>query len=863
MAFSTWDNPDDPLYARPRLFVNRQSEASALSAAILQHRSRVDADLIDPYHLRNVLTYYGEGGVGKSELSSRLSDWLRTGANSLAAEHWGDPPNTAVDAIIRWDVNDSHGNLGIVDSLVSLRVQLGSIKESWPAFDLAFSEFYRIMRPGVDLSLHTPNQSGTTLSEVVDSLASDAMGLSGFIFAGTVGTASLSLARRVISGALNASKARRIISSYPQVENIVRQCEELPGTSETVASVGAQIAFLLTEEIHRQPPRERPTVVVFIDHVERLQTTGRNHVGEAALNRLVARLPYFLFVVTGRNSLRWHDTDATHLPVRGSKAWPLLSTTQVPVDEPHQHRVGNLSLSDTHRYLTYAFERHDILIEPGLIDGIAQDTDGWPLHLDTIVTLATERSEPGRILQASDLAGPLPQLVERLLSDLPSDERVAFQAACLMPYFDFELISAIGQVSVGAVERLSARSIVRRNVGSTYPYRVHDTLRQLVKDAGSNTPGGWGPLDWRRAAVRALAEAHVRFETAMSVHDDLGSLRSLALGLNVAAAHGVDADWFVPALRNSPSMKLLNLWLPSETPLASTPSIASILEFLRLRSRNSEDVTSELDELSKTQLPIASTAALWRLYDLRGLGRFDQALKQAEHLVDKFPDRTGLYKYQHAVTLRLMRRFEDALELADDLTEDQNRRLREALDRRHGHARGSEGLLGLANRQASRRFQVELLATWLAVRHREQGVDLQTAIQIHNQAELIDHRFAMRETTAVLGQMHLFQPEQFSSKLHELRDLSDGRPEHVCRIAHLIALQALASNDERLARRAHSLAKAVKFRNAAFIPLEFLLDELGYPLTEQTTQWLEDPAAVKDRWIQFMRDIVDRARGLH
>jgi hypothetical protein len=126
-----WDvlDPDEPS-AGLSMFVDRASELDSLRRALLTHRARMDAGLIDTTELRNVLVFYGEGGAGKSELSRQLQDWA---TGRAGPDHWGPPPARPADVAVRWDFNDSFGVVDPHPLLVALRYQLGSFRSSWPA----------------------------------------------------------------------------------------------------------------------------------------------------------------------------------------------------------------------------------------------------------------------------------------------------------------------------------------------------------------------------------------------------------------------------------------------------------------------------------------------------------------------------------------------------------------------------------------------------------------------------------------------------------------------------------------------------------------------------------------------------------
>lgn len=857
---SDWEDRDASSQGAPGIFVDRVGESQALDAALREHRARIEANTISTREFRNVLTFYGDGGVGKTELSRRLEHWLR-GDQGTTYVDWGPSPATTVDAIVRWDANDSRGALDVVELLAGMRSQLGAIQRTWAAFDLAFADFYRVMKPGQDFRLRTPGHVETTMSEVVGGLVSDAVSVTDLAVSGGVGAGVFGVSRRLVAGAYARSKARRVMGEYPQLAEVIEACEVLPGSPRDVAAVAARACFLISEEVHRMAAADRPTVVVFVDHMERLQVPGRTHGGEWSLNKLVARLPYFLFVITGRNSLRWHESSATHLDERGRSAWPLLGLEPPPTDEPHQHRIGNLSTGDAEQFLNASLERLHVPVEAGLVTHLAGATDGWPLHLDTLVAVADERSDRSTPLTAADLAGPLPDLVERLLHDLPEDQADAFRASCLLPYFDTAFVAAAGDVSRGAVERLTGRTIVRANPSSAYPYRIHETLRELVRTAGSTAHGGWAVDDWRTHAERALAEAERRFHAAMAAHDDLGAVASLALGINVAAENAVDGAWLVPAIRTSPSIIRLAELLPAKNPPAATAEVANILDFLRTRTPRRDDATDELRDVIDRRTSVSSTAGLWHAYDLRFQCRWDETLAQFDQLLTDFDDRPSLYLYQKVVTLRIARRFRDAMTYLPRLTAEQQQRTLDSIGRSHGRltAEGTARLRRVADAAPSRRYQVEVLADWLVVQHRASGARLEDALDLHHQAELIGHQAALAEAATVIGQMNIFDDETFATRSTELEELSRHRSRPFTSWPMLLAMRAWACDEAEHGIRAAEILNSLECRPTAFIAIEVLLEHLGHDVRPQPAQWLEPEDDVRARWMAVHTAVRDRA----
>lgn len=856
------NDPDDPT-TQPSLFVDRVTESEALRRSLEQHRFRMDAGEVDSRALRNVLVFFGEGGVGKSELSRQLAGWL-AGEPDPAA-HWGPPPDVPVAAIVRWDANESSGGLDPLPLLRQLRSNMGAIKRTWSAFDLPFALFHRSLRPGEELRLRAPGKATTTLSEVAGSLGGDLFALTGTAVAGAAGAGVVTIGRNVVGAVRQRHKTAKLIATHPSLEQLLLDCESVSGSLEETAAIAGRLAFMLTREIDQMgdpEPAKRPLVVVFVDHMERLQSEGTSHLGEATLNRLISRLPYCLFVVTGRRSLRWHEVKP-ELPAHGLPTWPLLSTEHPTADEPRQHAIGNLHVRDAENFLTTSFTRHQIPVTADLAPSLAATTDGWPLHLHTIVTLARERSADNRPLTEDDLGGALPHLVERLLTDLPVDVARAFRAACLLPYFDEQFVAAAGQVDIGSVERLLTRQIVRHNETSTlYPNRVHDELRRIVRQAGSAVHGGWSEDDWTRHASLALDEAKRRFDDAMDADSDLLAVRSLALGLNVSTENNIFDPWLVDGIRRSPSIKGLAPLIAGDPPSGALPDVRDTLRFLRLRvDAGMVDVCEEMGELYRSNTAISSSAGVWRAYDLRKRGRTDAAVDQFEDLLRDHDDRPSLYRYQIVTTLRLARRYRDALDRTDHLTDQQKESTQAAIRRVHGEYDGAGAALIKRHEIASsRRFQIEIGADVAVARHREGGISLTELQPYYEPAIAIGHAGAQADCLGVMAEMSLFDDTTFSECIVEMERLSERNFQPYRSLPAALALRAYATSDKGLADRAHSIAFQCTYRSSVWTGVEILLEVVGRPLAPIESQWLEPYPVVKARWLSLYDRIIERAR---
>ena len=117
---------DDP-------FVGRTKEALEFRRFVKEHRmilndSGRDGDEGVEY-ARNVLVFYGVGGVGKTALSQELEKWVN---NERSNDVWG-CIDESVDVTARIDLHRSQGNVDPVEMVLAIRRMLGGVKKKWVA----------------------------------------------------------------------------------------------------------------------------------------------------------------------------------------------------------------------------------------------------------------------------------------------------------------------------------------------------------------------------------------------------------------------------------------------------------------------------------------------------------------------------------------------------------------------------------------------------------------------------------------------------------------------------------------------------------------------------------------------------------
>jgi hypothetical protein len=859
---------DSEEFSASNLFVNRDSESAALRGAIRDHRDRMHDDTIDSESLRNVLTFYGVSGIGKSSLSTRLESWLH--GDDSATLGWSEPPPLTQLATARWNLNDSAGNLDAIPRLVTLRDALHQIKPSWPAFDLAFAAYFSATRPGespidYDRGLKAPTRkhhgafSAVYLDLIVD-LGRDVGADFDWTLLKTAASLTTSVIRRIAQAAGRSVAEWRTLKSNPHLLDVVERALRVEPGGQDPGVVG-DIVWQLSLEIDAMKPSDRPEIVVFIDHFERIQDAPLSN-GEPLLNRMIASLPYTLFVITGQNEVDWYRADRLSLLKRGKQAWPGL----VPgsTESPRQHRIDQLSDADTRRILTDARSAERLLIADETIEQLVQDIKGWPAHIDVVLGYARAiAADTDRQITIDDLGGPLTEVVGRLLAGLASDERRAALAACVLPFFDVELVTAVAQgVDEGAVHRLTRRSLVMDNEGSSYPFKIHDSIRSAVRRVGYDVNGGWSESDWAAAAARAMEHAEGRFQRSMTAADDVGQMSAIALGLHLGVDNEVSDEWLTTAVRNAPSITGLASVIPSSTKQRKNPDLLALTQYIEVLDRPaSDEVLAELERLSRTDAPIARSAGLWKAYRLRlPLMRTDEALVQLEDLARRFPEKESLFLRQFSVTLAQGRRFRDAMDSLDRLSEQNRRDTAPLIRRSHGHV--AEGLANLRERCAAetknRRFRLELETTLSRDRARVGLATTDELEHLYDVTVAVGHRPGEREMLQAIAYTRLRQDDVIDDTLDRLRQFRLAGF-NVPAETEIAALSAYVSGDtSRIWPILDEHVLKLPGRSDSWIFAEVLLEHLGFDLPEVPTQWLEPYEDVRARWLAIADGIARR-----
>lgn len=661
----------DPHYAAVDLFTDRVPENTAFSNAVLGHLERLlegTAVAGNPVR-RNVLTYYGIGGIGKTVLSKRLERWLL--GELPPATEWGVPP--AFDQAVRTARIDFHGSKVVspVDILLCLRAAVAGKGRRFPAFDVGLAAWWTLARPGTPLPRLPATGGFDVRTQIVDTLGDvigDAVGFG-------LGPMSVRAGVRIVDAVRHRRLRDRLLRECDPLVAIVEEARRDP--SQYVA---ASLAGLFSWDLDRLVKGEQPLIVAFADAVEYIQ--GGDRVQERLFNRIVHLTPSVLWVVTSQRSLDWADP-ALHgiLPATGPVTWPGLC---IPARaEPCQHLVGDLSDADVLRYLKAASGSGGNPVLPDeVIDRIKRGSHGLPLYLDLSLSIA--RAAAGHPLNLEMFGGPLPALVTRVFADLPEEEREIARTASLLPRFDPALVAQAAGRLVGDADRFCRRALLRTDGHPRFPHRLHDAVRWALTEETPSNRGAWSTAD-RDAKARGLLDAlRERHDGVLGDVDYRLDLLQLAAGL--CADHDIDAPWLSRALIELPGMSRTADRLP---PPDHGTWIGQVSRFFEAwRGRTTHQRITYLGELIETPLPssLARTTRLFLAYAHRTVGDADRALPILQSLLAEEPE-SSLLRYQVGRTLHTLGRYDQLDELLSrhppDATEFERLRSDVAYDRGH------------------------------------------------------------------------------------------------------------------------------------------------------------------------------------
>jgi tetratricopeptide (TPR) repeat protein len=651
--------------AAQQVFTDRVTEIEAFDASLQALADVLAAADVSPVTDRrmprkNVLVYYGVGGIGKTTLSEELE------------RRFTGPPETQRDrdrAAIRFDFAEPAA-FDMESYVLRLRAGLGHLAPNWHAFDVAFSVYWERAHPGEPLDDFISRDTALRraartigLSEQIAQTLNDAFGS---VLPG------VARAAHVLGGLLYTQAKRAIVG-----HRILRDCELLSDLVEADADIEtlSYFPYLLAWDLGRLAP-PRPRALVLWDTFE--EVTSRNTRDmERWLQRSAFLMPNVLFVVTGRNRLDWADLkQATELDFVGAHRWPFLRAGHNG-GEPRQHLVGYLSATDADAYLVSALTRNgQPAISPGIRQRIVAAGGGLPLYLDLAVTMYLDLLARGETPVDENFGQPLPEVCGKILRDLERDERDLLRAAALLDTFNLDMLrDACPHVADSALSRFKDRPFLELDTDRTWPYSLHQILRDAVREADHDLRDSWSSGERAQAATRIGTYLEQSAASAAQSGDRSTQVAAVRQAIQLCLLTGQFFDWLPGA-----AQKLLTCggWglLPDLPTEGGGPVAALALGLQGARERRSGQLANAIAlmdaALGQPGLPpnLHRFLLLHHAHALRVAGRYVDAATDYQHLWQAPGDFSQDAGYWLADYSFLQGRFNEALSALDQLTEE-------------------------------------------------------------------------------------------------------------------------------------------------------------------------------------------------
>jgi putative ATP/GTP-binding protein len=844
---------DDP-------FVGRTKEALEFRRFVKEHRmilndSGRDGDEGVEY-ARNVLVFYGVGGVGKTALSQELEKWAN---NERSSDVWG-CIDESVDVTTRIDLHRSQGNVDPMEMVLAIRRMLGRVKKKWVAFDWILATWWASAHPGEEeFPYAVVGGNKDLMSNVMAGVSSIMVDLGVLATAGAV---TVWGAKKVARSFVKQKDHRIALKSVANLEwfsDLLSRCAELPTRDNPHHELLVEAVCFLGQEMDTLP--RCPFAIVFVDAMEKLQRTeDRRREGECILQELIWNLPQVLFVVTGRNRLDWGSIERTNLSHVGPGVWPGLTDSDGASD---QNSLTMLSRDECQEYVHSIVMKDELILSNEVEEGLIESSGGLPQYLRLALDVARRYKVNGLgEISKETVSGSLGDLVELVLEGIPEDERRALRAATLFSRFDCKLVAVAAQVDEGCAERAMARSLVEGEANEKlFPYRMHDAIREAIRHAGVHVEGGWSESDWKSAAYRALEELKKKIQNAVVIGDDKLNIRLTSMAITLVSEEDVEAsfasdtglrqDWLIKRVLYGPTIQGLHPHIPTTS---RTVYGQGFIDFINARvDQNSfECRTSVLKKLAYSHHPLGRSAFHHWAYVLRQAEKFDDAINVFDQAIEV--ERTQLRLYQRRLTMTMGRRYIDALKSDAEwleLSESGRKGIEAAVDfwqglpdfrcRRYltrAKERAQEGRIREANE-----FRADII--WQKEFYFS-GVSELEIMSFVDDMEGAGYRYGVIGGLLALTLHNPFKAAD-DGIVDRLIMMSSGVPHRWATFA--MVASAWARGDRKEIGRIAKSMEGFQHCHSGWIPTEMLLGYLGFDVSSPGAQWIDPIGDVQQRWV--------------
>lgn len=379
----------------------------------------------------HVISYYGIGGIGKSSLLKELQAELTR--------------NVTKPQFIEFDFNVAQESLTV---LSSLKNKLHDTYEfDFPLFDLGcYSYSKKIGAKIEDLEVKQITEKNAVLK---------------FVFSLFDNVPVVNVATKVLSVADQCvAQIRTYIKTHSrelaQIDNL--------DASALYKHLPALFAADLTLNLEN---KNTEPFVFFLDTYEALVNEISQN-GDPLLNDrwlrdengLIQNIPHVLWVIAGREKLKWEDFDSD---------WQ---------DALEQHILGNLSPNDSEQFLKKAGV-DDVILRKQLFEL----TNGTPVYLDLCVDQFYRAKDKGQAPSIEHFGKNTYELIERFVRYMNDAQKdLIYTLVCLNTWNDTladEISSAIlPNFSITTYNKIKDYSIINKISADTY--HIHQTVGEIL-----------------------------------------------------------------------------------------------------------------------------------------------------------------------------------------------------------------------------------------------------------------------------------------------------------------------------------------------------------------------------------------------
>jgi len=337
-----------------------------------------------------VLVFYGVGGIGKTSLRKELMRQLESEPGVVtAALDFGVP-----------GYRDEETALFVLRKLLH-----DKYKVQFPSFDIAYAVHWRKTRPQTPMTRQNFPllESGTMLSEAIDVLGNVTL---------------VGVIPKIAGMALKGSQ-------------VVRDWWTRRGSSELrdlpmleAPQVAEQLPMFWAADLRDFLVTRGMRAALFLDTYEALTETerseGKLYQQDEWVRELVAQLPEVLWVVCGREMLRWAELDAD---------WK---------ESLDQQLVGGLADEDARQFL-----RSCGIENRAIADKIVKGSTGLPYYLDLAVDTYVEARLDGLELKPESFAHAPAEVFTRFLRNLTQPEIETLKVLAVPRFWSYEVLELL------------------------------------------------------------------------------------------------------------------------------------------------------------------------------------------------------------------------------------------------------------------------------------------------------------------------------------------------------------------------------------------------------------------------------------